>query len=79
MVYPQYTDEFMDTTVNVLKIENGNAELVYSEFFEGQKIEFRAQYDLSILDEGNGDLFGFYNETAPEGARNLVFFANIFE
>ena len=79
VVYPQYTDEFMDTTVNVLKIENGNAELVYSEFFEGQKIEFRAQYDLSVLDEGNGDLFGFYNETAPDGARNLVFYANIFE
>lgn len=79
VVYPSYTDEFKDTTVNVLKITDGEAELVYSEFFEGKKIEIDPDCNLAILDEETGDLYGLYDETVSGGLRRQTFYVNIFE
>ena len=79
VVFPQYTEEHMDTTVNVLRFDGDKAELIFREYYEGKRIEFRAVFRITYFDEETGDFYGYYNETTEGGARNQTYIANVYE
>ena len=69
----------MDTTVNVLRFDGDKAELIFREYYEGKRIEFRAVFRITYFDEETGDFYGYYNETTEGGARNQTYIANVYE
>lgn len=78
VVFPQYTEDCKDTTVNVLHFSGDKADLIFSEYYEGWNIEIKAVYRITYFDEETGDFYGYYDETAEGGTRNLRYEANAY-
>ena len=79
VVFPQYTEERMDTTVNVLRFDGDKADLIFQEYNEGKKIDFHAVFLITYFDEETGDFYGYYDETREGGARRQMYKANVYE
>lgn len=79
IVYPVYTEEFMDTTIVAMKFEGDKIIKVFEKKFDGWKIDFPENYNINYLDEETGDMYANYTDNVNEGNNNRLFSYNIFD
>lgn len=78
IVFSAHSQDLKDTTINVLHFENDNIDLIFEKTYAGYDVKIDRHYERVFLDVDTGDLFARLDETADDGARDMLYHENIF-